>query len=213
MTTKNLFFGLIAVSFVCLVLLSGCSQQAPPAATPTPNPSTPTPAPQETPVVTPTPEQPGETPAATPGPEETPQETPAETPVETPTPAVELTYAVADCSIISLADIKTVCKRDNATSEPTTSTGKLCAVLFKDGGMTVKLEVTETTEAQALSGVKACQSFGTAVGETGCYVARGAAIAKGKYIVGIESGTTVTPEEWLCTEEQINDLIQLIQSR
>ncbi|MCX6801526.1 MAG: hypothetical protein NT067_00280 [Candidatus Diapherotrites archaeon] len=202
MTTKT-FFGIIAISFVFLVLLSGCSQPAPPASTPTPNPSTPTP--QETPVATPTPAQPGETPAAT--------ATPAETPAETPTPAVELTYAVADCSIISLADIKTVCKRDAATSEPTTSVGKLCAVLFKDGGMTVKLEVTETTEAQALSGVKACQSFGTAVGETGCYVARGAAIAKGKYIVGIESGTTVTPEEWLCTEEQVHDLILLIQGR
>ncbi|MCX6801527.1 MAG: hypothetical protein NT067_00285 [Candidatus Diapherotrites archaeon] len=59
MTNKN-FFGIIAISFVCLVLLSGCSQQASPASTPTPNPSTPTP--QETPVATPTPEQLAETP-------------------------------------------------------------------------------------------------------------------------------------------------------
>jgi hypothetical protein len=40
-----------------------------------------------------------------------------------------------------------------------------------------------------------------------------AIIAKGKYLIGISSYSHTTPPKWVCTAEQTEKLVKLIQSR
>ena len=132
------------------------------------------------------------------------------------------TYAAKDCSILTVDDFKSICNEPNVVATVKSEAGKVCAIEFgvKTGDGTVgpigrwmTVEVSAGTEAQVMGGITACKSFGTPVGTTGCRMGRGAIIAKGNYLVGFTATTTMTPEQWLCSEEQVTQLIQLVQSR
>ena len=141
---------------------------------------------------------------------------------ETVTPPKPGTYAAADCSILTADDIRSVCGVSDVVATPKTRVGKVCGVEFGvktgDGpagptGRWLLVEVSSGTEAQVMGGINSCKSFGVLIGTTGCQMGKGAIIAKGTYLVGFESTETMTPEQWLCNEDQVTELIKLVQSR
>jgi len=209
---KN-FFKWLAVLAVALVFVGGCVQQTP---TTTPNSSSGTP---ETPAAPPAPPAPPAAPPVAPPVNNTPA------PPAPPAPPAVITHSIEDCTMITVEDIKSVCGDNDVTlrtkAKPKAST--VCIVEFStadnlltEPGRSVTLAVDVSTTAGIVNGaLNSCRTgFGVPVGTYGCRVGRGAMIGvEDKYIIGLEAATTLTPEKWVCTENQTTDLIKLIESR
>lgn len=145
-------------------------------------------------------------------------------------PSNSASYSAADCSIITVDDIRSICNDSTLVVAPTNATGSdLCAIQFGTTSNTpghgavvhgdwVKIVVSQGTEAQVIVGVNACQGFGKAVGTTGCIAQMGDSgafgnVAKGTYLVSFSQISTTNPAKWVCTKDQMTTLINLVQSR